>query len=330
MPRDFLTPVDEADWLAMREVDLTSTEVSALFGCSPYLTEYELFHRKTGQVVADFDNDNERMKWGRRLEAAIAEGVAEDAGLIIEPFKTYGRITERRMGSSFDFKIVGLRDDWSGDERFRDLFREHGPGIMEVKNVDGLAFKRGWIDDDELEAPPHIELQVQHQMEVADLDWALMAPLVGGNTPRPAARVRDRDIGELITAKVAEFWRRVDEGRSPEPDFEQDGKTIGQLYLNSNGQSVDMSDNTYLATLCAEHRQASAAEADAKKRKDALKAEMLTIIGESAKVKVGEFAISAGTVADNEGTLITSAMVGQRMGGRRGYRSFRLTEKRTA
>ena len=36
----------EAAWLAARTHDLTSTEIAALFGCSPYLTKFELWHRK--------------------------------------------------------------------------------------------------------------------------------------------------------------------------------------------------------------------------------------------------------------------------------------------
>ncbi len=35
MERVTLIPANEADWLAMREQDVTSTEVAALFGASP-------------------------------------------------------------------------------------------------------------------------------------------------------------------------------------------------------------------------------------------------------------------------------------------------------
>jgi len=107
MNREILSFESEAEWLAMRDKDLTSTEAAALFGCSPYATAYELFHRKRGQLVVEFET-NDRMVWGNRLETAIALGIAEDHGLIVEPFKVYARIPELRMGSSFDFKIVGL------------------------------------------------------------------------------------------------------------------------------------------------------------------------------------------------------------------------------
>ena len=109
MNREIIECASEAEWLALRERDVTSTETAALFGCSPYLTEYELWHRKTGQLPVEFEV-NQRMVWGNRLESAIAMGIAEDFGLIVEPFKVYMRIPELRMGSSFDFKIIGLRE----------------------------------------------------------------------------------------------------------------------------------------------------------------------------------------------------------------------------
>lgn len=327
MNREFLTFETEADWLKMREEDVTSTETAALFGCSPYATEYELWHRKTGQLVADFET-NDRMIWGNRLEAAIAYGIAEDYGLIVEPFKVYARIPELRMGSSFDFKIIGIAEGFTGDERFRDLYRENPSIIMEIKNVDGLQFKRAWIaSDDEMEAPPHIELQVQHQMEVADAEYVIIAPLVGGNTPMPFYRKRNRQYGEMIREKIAAFWASVDAGKAPAPDYTQDGDTIAKLFANDNGETVDMSGNNRLAELVAEYASAAADEKAAKARKDAAKAESLIIIGEAAKVVGSGFSISATSVKGSEGRLITEADVGSRVGGRSGYRGFRVSVK---
>lgn len=325
MNRELLSFSTEAEWLAMRDKDLTSTEVSALFGCSPYATTYELFHRKTGQLVVDFEL-NDRIKWGNRLETAIALGIAEDLGLIVEPFKVYARIPELRLGSSFDFKIVGLDDKYTGDdETYRDLFRENGPGIMEVKNVDGLQFKRAWISDGAIqEAPPHIELQVQHQQEVSDMEWTVIAPLVGGNTPVPFYRLRDRAIGALIRQKGAEFWAMVESGKAPAPDYVADAETINQLLRETNGVTVDMTGNERLHELVAEHERASDAYKAAETAKKAAKAEILTIIGASAKAMLKGCYINAGTVKDSAGTLIEAKHIGQRVGGRSGYRAMRV------
>lgn len=325
MTREVIEFASEAEWHALRSGDVTSTECAALFGCSPYATEYELYHRKTGQLVIEFET-NSRMIWGNRLEAAIAYGVAEDYGLIVQPKKHYMRITDIRMGSSFDFEVVGLADKFDGDETFRDLYRESQSILIEVKNVDGLQFKRSWIaDGDALEAPPHIELQIQHQMEVADADFVIVAPLVGGNTPRPFYRRRNRQYGQMIRERVAEFWRKVDAGQPPAPDFSKDGDTIAQLLANDNGETVDMSGNNRLAELAAEYTAAAADEKAAKARKDAAKAESLLLIGEAAKVVGSGFSISATSVKGSEGRLITEADVGRRIGGRSGYRGFKIS-----
>src|SRR3546814_11306540 len=44
---------------AFRSSVVGASEVSALFGCNPWLTEFELFHRKTG-TIATPDRSEER------------------------------------------------------------------------------------------------------------------------------------------------------------------------------------------------------------------------------------------------------------------------------
>ena len=127
-----ITPKDEADWLAMRKQDVTSTESAALFGMSPYLTHFDLWHRKHSGNVPEFKT-NERMKWGNRLESAIAHGIAEEQGWKVSPMKEYMRLPTSRIGSSFDFVITSLGE----------------PVHLEIKNVDYLAFRDGWIEHDD-------------------------------------------------------------------------------------------------------------------------------------------------------------------------------------
>ena len=110
---------DKQSWLENRLLDVTSTEVSALFDMNPYQTEFELYHQKKDKVVINID-DNERMAWGRRLEDSIALEFAERNKLSVEPFDVYMRNPDTRMGSSFDYKIVSEKE----------------PAILEIKNVD--------------------------------------------------------------------------------------------------------------------------------------------------------------------------------------------------
>lgn len=298
MERITLHPATEAEWLEMRKPDLTSTESSALFGCSPYQTKYELWHEKNGSYERKFDDDNSRIKWGKRLEAPIAMGVAEDYGVIVEPMKCYMHIPSVRMGSSFDYRVVGLVPDWGEDNPVREAFRKFGPGVMEIKNVDFIMFRDGWIvDGDYIEAPPHIELQVQHQMEVADVDWCLITALVAGNTPRVIIRERDREVGAFIHQRCAEFWALTG---APSPDFERDGAVIARLYTGNDGTTLDMTKNLHFSALCDVYKAAAGDESAAKKRKDAAKAELTTLIGAAEKVFADGFRVTAGTVSGTE------------------------------
>lgn len=295
--RETIHHATEAAWLADRKKFVTSTEVAALFGAGSFIkTAFQLFHLKAGTIEATEFDGNDRVKWGTRLESAIAYGVAEDLGLIVEPMKCFMTMPDFFLAASFDFRIVGIVEDFSEENEARRMFREHGHGVLECKNIDSLQFKRTWIDEEEcVEAPLSYEFQLQAQLEVADLNWGILAPLVGGNTPRPIIRIRDRDAGEAIRTKSLELWNRINAGAEPDPDFSKDGATIAQVYRDNDGTAVDLSGNNRLAALCKAYKQAGADEKAAKEIKDAAKAEILTIVKHAKSIALDGFNISAGT-----------------------------------
>ena len=75
-----INPENKTAWLALRKLDITSTDDPALFGMSPYKSEYQLYHDKLNGDLVEIE-DNARMKWGRRLQDPIGYGIAEDLGL---------------------------------------------------------------------------------------------------------------------------------------------------------------------------------------------------------------------------------------------------------
>ena len=312
MPK-IINPDNRDHWLALRIEDVTSTQSAALFGLSPYATEFELYQQKIG-ALSDEIEPNERMTWGIRLQDAIALGVAQDSNLRIRRIKTYWRHDDAalRMGSSFDFEIIDHPD---------------GPGIMEVKNTDYLVYQREWLDD---EAPPHIEVQVQHQLEVANREWALIVVLVAGNTPKVIRVPRDREMGAKIRDAIRAFWQRVDAKQPPTPDFTKDGEAIRSLYRDGRGAPFMAHGNNYLQALVQTYAAAQREEKDAAARKEAARAEIVTMIGNASKVLGDGWSISASETKDSPGTLVTPDMVGTTIGARKGYRQFRLTMKNEA
>lgn len=302
MPK-LLYPTSQDGWLQMRTKDVTSTESPALFGLSPYVTEFELYHRKIdGLVVSIADND--RMKWGRRLEEPIARGVADDNGWNIRKLSCYARHEKARMGASFDFEIVAHPD---------------GPGILEVKNVDFLQFRDNWIDDGEnSEAPAHIEIQLQHQLEVMDRDWGCIVALVGGNTPKPIIRKRDRYVGALIVKRINDFWEAVDNRRQPAPVWPDDATFIARRFdFAEPGKLMDARQNTDMASLCAEYAEAGIRKKQAAEDKEVAKAKLLQMIGDHEKAICDGYSISAG--------MIGPATVQYE---RKAYRTFVVTKKK--
>ena len=305
---------DEQAWLEQRLKDVTSTEVSALFGLSPYLSEFELFHQKRDQVVVRLE-ENERMKWGKRLESIIAHGAAQDQGWDISKMDVYMRDVEARMGSSFDFQINSKSD---------------GVGILEIKNVDGIQYARNWIDDGQgnIEAPEHIELQVQHQMEVANVNWCAIVALVGGNTQKVVFRNRDRDVGHALRSKVANFWDRVSLNKPPSPDYTMDAEFIIKQLRNHADEGLAIEANPMLEDMIKQYNFVAKEAGDLLKIKEQKKAEILEMIGTASKIVTSFGSMSTGMTKESQGTLVTPAMVGTYIGGRAGYRNFRFNPKK--
>ena len=316
MDRQFITTRDEAHWHSLRAQDLTSTDVAALFGLSPYKTAFELWHEKrSGEVVRIKDND--RMRWGRRLESVVAEGIAEEKGWVALPFKDYGRLPELRLGASFDYRVDGS-----------------GPNdaILEIKTVDSLAFRNGWtIEDDYVEAPPHIELQVQHQMLVSGLRRAFIGVLIGGNRIEILERQADPQVHAGILAKAREFWASIEAGTPPAPVMPDDAQAVIRLNQHAEpGKLIDARDNALIAELVQQYdylgRQAKAISDE----RDVVKADLLTAIGDAEKVLLDGFSVSAGFTGPSLGTLVTPEMVGTYVGARSGFRNLRVRAKKPA
>ncbi len=281
----------EKAWLEARTRDVTSTEVSALFDSCPYLTAFELWHRKAGRLTTNFD-PTERTIWGTRLQAAIAAGVADDEHWAYRPMTEYMRDTELRAGSSFDYEIEGVAADGL----------TAAAGLLEVKNVDDRIHRDTWLKgrDDEtgaefIEAPVHIELQVQHQLMVSGRSFAYIAALVGGNRIVLTRREPDPDIISALRGRIQDFWASIDSGQPPAIDFARDADVVIRLNQTSDGTVIDAPEDA--VKLAIEHRMLGEQEKAIKERRESLKAEILTLIGPAAKATFKGGSISASVVA---------------------------------
>ena len=303
------------EWLAARMEVITSTEVSALFGHSPYTTEFELWHSKKNRVVEQIA-ENERMTWGKRLQGAIAQGVAEDRGwtdcedldMVFVTCPPYG------IGTSLDFRVV---------------CSEFGIGLLEIKNVDRFVYKNDWTEDgDAVLAPPHIELQLQHEMLCTGYEWGCIVALVGGNEIKVCRREADPTVHKAIKAKAEKFWDSIRYNRPPNPDFARDSEfIIKKLYRDADAAKTLHSIPGLDAQLDA-YARASDAVKKAEEERDAWKARILMYIGDAGKVVSPLGSLTCTETKDNPGTLVTPDMVGTYINPRKGFRQFRFYPKK--
>lgn len=284
MLRETIELSSKEQWLELRSRDVTSTEVAALFNASPYTSYFELWNRKKNNIIVEIEENN-RMKWGSRLEKTIAEGIGEDYDLKVTPFKSYMRLPELRIGSSFDYQIS-----------------EPLNAILEIKNVDSLQFKDQWLVEDGkvTEAPVHIEFQCQVQMLVSDIKTCYIGAFVGGNNITLLIRERDDKICEQIIKKCAEFWKSIDENRVPSPVTVEDYRSV--ISLNkavAEGRHIeDFSEELF--QLMNQYKKVSENEKQLSETKDILKAKILMRVGDAEKVKGENFSLNLGTVKETQ------------------------------
>lgn len=293
--------MDRAAWLEARKPNIGASEIAAVLGVSPWETRYGIWARKKGLLPES--DDNRFMEWGRRLEAVVADWVAERTGWTLKTseYRLHPKI--RGMACSLDREIA----DW--------------PGILEIKTCDAAAF-RHWPDG---EPPLTYQLQIQHQLAVTGWERGALAVLVGGNDPRLFEFERHPGAIARIEAAVVDFWTSIDENRPPPPDWMADTATVIALHQRvETGLAVAIDDDA-TATLCALYDFAGANARKWEEAQKEAKARVLQRIGAAEKAIINSangntFRVSAKQVAPAEIKAYTRAA----------YRGFRIKEERAA
>ena len=312
-------PKSRDEWLTLRHAHVCSTESPSLFGYSPYLTALELAVSKQQATYTDFES-SERMEWGLTLQRAIATNIARKYGVKVKALTGFATSSYTRMGASFDYSIVGEDETKVEDEGLRVMYREHGPGVLEIKNVDGFIFRNQWHEHNGvLEAPPHIEIQVQHQLNCIAWKWGAMGVLIGGNRLELLIRKYDDEIGAAIVKKTALFWGDLERGKMPPPELPQDADTIKRIYhFAEPGKLADLQGDENFKILCATVIEANARIKEATDAKESAQAQIIIAIGDAEKALAAGYSVSAGMVAETE----VKAYL------RKAYRSVRVYAKK--
>lgn len=238
LPINLDTEAGRAQWLGLRQQDVTASAVGALFGVHPYQSAYGLYAEKTGLDVPE--PSSSMLEWRLMLEGAVAAAVAKQKPQWrIVKATEYLRDPELRLGATPDFII-------EGDPR--------GLGILQAKTIAPSAYKKSWQDGQ----PPFwialqnaTELMLEHEAAfgaVAGLvidPWKIECPIT--EIPRHAG------VEVRIREAVLKFWDDLAHGREPTPDYGKDADLVAALYPEATPlKTVDLTGDNHLPVLLAE------------------------------------------------------------------------------
>ena len=301
------------EWHATRARHVGSSEIGGLYNLTPedtpnYLnSRFSLWHIKKGNAPPTFV-DNPRVSWGIRLEAVIAEAAAEENKWSVQKGGYFIDHTCPGLGASLDYVI-----EYDPTEK--------GPGVLELKNVDWLVHKRSWQN----EPPPHILLQLQHQLAATGYGWGAVCCLVGGNDLRTYRYAARPLLIADIRRRVREFWASIDSDDEPKVDgSESASEVLRALYPEIEDDSIDLRENNefpeaaHALYMAAEARKtASVAYEEAKNR-------VIRLLDGHKRAWGGGWSVSTSITPASNGR---PAEPGEIIGKRRESRSYTAKER---
>lgn len=223
----------EAFWKDLRREFIGASEASALFNANPYLSQFELFHSKKTPECKNISSDNKRTKWGQRLEAPIAEGLAEDNKWVLRKAGYFVHDKVKGMGCSPDFIITNTNNPELPNNICLEI--KH---LLHTKHLGDLS--QGQSND-------YIEIQLQHQMACTNTDVIICGYSAHSNTPDFFVRKRDDEFIKILEERVANFWALTE---APRCEYtERDQEILKKLYQKiAYDGCIDMSGNNSMTS----------------------------------------------------------------------------------
>lgn len=200
-------------FLAERRKTLGASETAAALGVSPYASPIDLWQQKLG--LAPEVEENEAMRWGKRLEPLILDA--------------YQDLTGRRIVGT---QIKLHHPDHSCLTATLDAVCEDGR-IVEAKTT-GWAREWGEVGSDEI--PELYLVQVAQQLAITGATVADVPVLIGGQRLKIYTVERDDAlIGRVINGALR-FWDHV-ERREPPTWGRMDARALAVLNPECEGEA---------------------------------------------------------------------------------------------
>lgn len=219
-----LTQVPEEVWLEKRKEGVTSTDVAAICGISPWKCALEVYREKKRAIPRE--PMNEAMKHGKGLEdyifSCFVEAHKDDLASYSNPQALYQHPTIPYHMSTPDREIV---------------HKQWGHGLVEIKNVSEYKLDE-WQDN----PPDYYIMQLQHQLFVTGLEFGYIAALIGGNKYRDYFIPRNDGIIFQMLPLIDHFWNEHIL-KDIEPEIEGDSAStdyINELFPESEEKSIKL------------------------------------------------------------------------------------------
>lgn len=205
--------LSEEDWLDYRRRGIGGSDVSAIFGTSPFRTARDLYYDKLNIASVEDDEGN----W-----------VAMEMGHLLEPL--VAKIFERKTGYRvYQIKKMFQHPQYPWMLADVDYFVELPDGttaILEIKTTNYNARDNWWMNGKET-VPVYYESQGRHYMAVTDLDRCFFCCLYGNNEEEVIIREVKRDLeyeAEMVFLEQY-FWENHVQRHVP-PPYTESGALI--------------------------------------------------------------------------------------------------------
>lgn len=211
-----VTAVEVEQWLEWRRGGLGGSDAGAIAGLDPWRSALAVWLDKRGHLPLQ-GAETEWQRMGHRLEQPVIEEFEFRTGLQVageqlqleHHYRPWMRATIDGLVAE-DFKAgnpVGVMASCH-------ILLKNALGLLEIKTASWRS-PVNWKDGT---VPDHVALQIQHNLEVAQLDHAWLVVLLNGQELVIHELERDPAVISALMALEADFWARVQENRPPPAD----------------------------------------------------------------------------------------------------------------
>ena len=267
------------DWLAVRKLGIGSSDAAAAVGLNPYKSQLELWMEKTGRDTSlpklDPQDEESPAYWGNVLEPIVATHYSKRSGHRVRRINAVLQHPDPKLAwmlANIDREVIGAPE----------------VQILECKTA-GINGARLWKEG----VPEYVQLQVMHQLAVTGKQAADVAVLLGGQHLEVHRIERDESMIARLIDLERLFWDYVVSDTPPPADGTASADAaLRCLYPEDNGQTLDFSQHTELASTYLELKAVRQRIAQQETREAQLKQVLQQAMGEATRAEFAEGYIS--------------------------------------